>query len=254
MLSNAMVERIAGGDAKHRVSTKTINMKTIIITGADGNLGTTVTKTFLDEGYQVIATVSREASKEKVPDHPQLDVHAVDLTDEDATSAFIISVIEKYQTIDAALLLVGGFAVGDIEATSGADLKKMYALNFETAYYVARPLFAHMKENGKGRIVFIGSRPALKPADGKAMVAYALSKSLLFNLAELMNQDAKKTNVVTTVVVPSTIDTPVNRDAMPGADPANWVKPQQLADIMKFICSDTADVLRETVLKVYNNA
>jgi NAD(P)-dependent dehydrogenase (short-subunit alcohol dehydrogenase family) len=228
-------------------------MKTIIITGADGNLGTTVTKTFLDEGYSVIATVAHEAAKEKIPAHPQLEVYPVDLTNEADTGAFIDAVITRYQKIDAALLLVGGFAMGDIAATSGADLKKMYALNFETAYYTARPLFAHMKENGKGRIVFTGSRPALKPADGKAMVAYALSKSLLFSLAEYMNQDAHKTNVVTTVVVPSTIDTPVNRTAMPNADPANWVKPQQLADIMKFICSDTADALRETVLKVYNN-
>lgn len=229
-------------------------MKTIIITGADGNLGTAVTKTFLDAGYNVIATVVHDAAKNKIIPHKQLEVIVVDLTNEADTTAFIGSAIAKYQKIDAALLLVGGFAMGNIEVTSGIDLKKMYALNFETAYYTARPLFKHMKEIGKGRIVFIGSRPALKAADGKLMIAYALSKSLLFNLADYMNHDAEKTNVVTTVVVPSTIDTPVNRNAMPGTDPSNWVKPQQLADIMKFICSDTADVLRETVLKVYNNS
>jgi NAD(P)-dependent dehydrogenase (short-subunit alcohol dehydrogenase family) len=229
-------------------------MNTIIITGADGNLGTTVTKTFLDEGYNVIATVINDGAKNKIAPHPQLDVRVVNLTNETETTAFIESVIEKYHKIDAALLLVGGFAMGSIEATSGDDLKKMYALNFETAYYTARPLFKHMKEFGKGRIVFVGTRPALNPADGKSMVAYALSKSLLFNLANYMNEETKGTNVVTTVVVPSTIDTPVNRKAMPGADPSRWVKPQQIADIMKFICSDTADVLRETVLKVYNNS
>ncbi len=229
-------------------------MKNIIITGADGNLGTAVTKAFLDEGYTVIGTVLDDAAKNAVASHPRLEVIAINLTDEAATTAFISSAIEKYKTIDAALLLVGGFAMGDMEATTGDDLKKMYALNFETAYYTARPLFKHMKENGKGRIVFVGSRPAFKASDGKSMVAYALSKSLLFTLADYMNSDAKKSNVVTTVVVPSTIDTPMNREAMPNADPANWVKPEQLANIMKFICSDTADVLRETVLKVYNNA
>lgn len=229
-------------------------MKTIIITGANGGLGSAVTKTFLDEGYTVIATVSSEESKSKIVVHPMLEVSIVDLTNEEETTSFIESAIEKHETIDAALLLAGGFAMGNIAATSGADIKKMYTLNFETAYFIARPLFQRMKETGKGRIVFIGSRPALKAADGKSMIAYALSKSLLFNLSSYLNEEAKGTDVVTTVIVPSTIDTPANRSAMPKSDPSRWVKPQQLADIMKFICSDTADVLREAVLKVYNNS
>jgi NAD(P)-dependent dehydrogenase (short-subunit alcohol dehydrogenase family) len=229
-------------------------MKTIIITGADGNLATAVTKTFLDEGYNVIATVVHETARNNIAAHPNLDIKIVDLTNETDTTSFIKSVIEKYKKVDAALLLVGGFAMGDIAVTSGNDLKKMYALNFETAYYAARPLFKHMKENKTGRIVFVGARPALKATDGKSMVAYALSKSLLFNLSAFMNEDAKGMNVVTTVVVPSTIDTAINRSSMPDKDPNNWVKPQQLADIMKFICSDAASVLRETVLKVYNNS
>lgn len=229
-------------------------MKTIIITGADGNLGTAVTKTFLDEGYAVIATVVTDAAKNNMPVHPKLEVKIVNLTNEADTTSFIDSMIIKHKQIDAALLLVGAFAMGDIAATSGAELKKMYALNFETAYYVARPLFKHMKENKKGRLVFVGARPALNAVDGKSMVAYALSKSLLFNLSGYLNADAKGMDVVTTVVVPSTIDTPVNRKAMPDKDPSNWVQPQQLADIMKFICSDTADVLREPVYKVYNNS
>jgi NAD(P)-dependent dehydrogenase (short-subunit alcohol dehydrogenase family) len=229
-------------------------MKTIIITGADGNLGTAVTKTFLDDGYHVIATVVNDTAKNNIADHPQLEVKVVNLTDEAATTSFINSSIEKYKQVDAGLLLVGGFAMGDMEAATGANLKKMYALNFETAYYTARPLFKHMKENKKGRIVFVGARPALNAADGKAMIAYALSKSLLFKLADFLNEDAKGMNVTATVVVPSTIDTTINRNAMPDKNPDNWVKLQQLADIMKFICSDTADVLRENVLKVYNNS
>ncbi|MXV16378.1 SDR family NAD(P)-dependent oxidoreductase [Hufsiella ginkgonis] len=229
-------------------------MKTILITGADGNLGTTVTQTFLEVGYQVLATVVNEAAKNNLAPHPSLEVQAVNLTDETETGRFIASALAKYQHIDAALLLVGGFAMGDIAATTGAELKKMYSLNFETAYYTARPLFAHMKDSGSGRLVFVGARPALQPADGKAMIAYALSKSLLFNLAACLNEEAKGIDVVATVVVPSTLDTPVNRKAMPDVDPAKWVKPQQLADIMKFICSDTAAALREPVIKVYNNA
>jgi len=229
-------------------------MKTVIITGADGNLGTAVTKTFLDEGYTVIATVINETAKNNINPHPQLEVNVIDLTNEADTSSFIKSVIEKHKRIDAALLLVGGFAMGDIASTSGSDLKKMFMLNFETAYYAVRPVIQHMKENKKGRVVFVGARPALNPSDGKSMIAYALSKSLLFNLASYLNEDTKGTDVVTTVVVPSTLDTPINRKSMPEKNPSDWVQPKQLADVLKFICSDSADVLRETVLKVYNNS
>ncbi|MEO7048078.1 MAG: SDR family NAD(P)-dependent oxidoreductase [Ferruginibacter sp.] len=229
-------------------------MKTVIITGADGNLGTAVTKAFIKDGYNVIATVVNEDAKKKIESHAQLDIRVVNLTIENDTSDFIKSVIEKYNQVDAALLLVGGFAMGNMEATTGTDLKKMYSLNFETAFYAARPLLAHMKQNGSGRIVFVGARPAIKPADGKGMIAYSLSKSLLFNLADYINADTKGSNITATVVVPSTLDTPPNRSSMPDKDPADWVKPEEIAAIMQFICSSNSNVLRESVFKVYNNA
>ena len=86
------------------------------------------------------------------------------------------------------------------------------------------------------------------------MVAYGLAKSLIFRLAELMNAEAKGTNVVTSVIVPSTIDTPQNRKSMPDADPTKWVKPEAIADVIYFYCTDAAAVLREPVIKVYNNS
>jgi len=150
--------------------------------------------------------------------------------------------------------LVGGFTIGNVAATKSGDIKKQIGLNFDTAYHVARPLFLHMLENNKGRIVFIGSRPALKAADGKNVIAYGLSKSLLFKLAEYLNAAAKGKNVTVTVVAPGTIDTPVNRKEMPDANPGNWVKPEELAETFEFILSDGASSLRETVLKVYGNS
>lgn len=229
-------------------------MKTVIITGANGNLGSAVTKEFLNKGYKVVATVINDAMKNDFAPHDNLEVQVVNLTSEEETNAFVRSVIEKYKTVDAALLLVGGFAMGDIAATKLDDIKKQIELNFETAYNVTRPLYAHMMENNSGRIVFIGARPALNAAQGKGLVAYGLSKSLLFKLADFLNEDAKGKNVTATVVVPSTLDTPLNRKSMPEVNPDNWVKPSALAEILEFVVNDKSSTLRETVLKVYNNA
>jgi NAD(P)-dependent dehydrogenase (short-subunit alcohol dehydrogenase family) len=226
----------------------------IIITGANGNLGTAVTNLFLEKGYQVVATVLTEKDKAELPAHPRLEVEVVDLTKEEAAEEFVQKALKKHGKIDAALLLVGGFAMGSLSETRSSDIKKQFTLNFDTAYHVTRPVFKHMQENGQGRIVFIGARPALLASAGKGMVAYALSKSLLFKLAEFINAEAKGKNITATVVVPSTIDTPQNRKSMPDTDPGNWVKPQELAEILSFIVSEKAGALRESVLKVYNNS
>jgi len=229
-------------------------MKTVIITGASGNLGTVVTQYLLGKGYRVLATADSESTRAAMRSHDNLEVSTLNLADEKASGAFVQQAISTHGKIDAALLLAGGFAPGNIASATGADLQKQFSLNFETAYFIARPLFEHMLEQQNGRIVFIGARPALVAAQGKNTVAYGLSKSLLFKLAEYMNAEAKGKNVTVSVVVPSTIDTVPNRKSMPDANPADWVKPEQLAEILGFLVSDGGAALRETVLKVYNNA
>lgn len=228
--------------------------RTILITGAAGGLGTTVVHFFLDKGFRVIATVLKETEKTALGVHPMLDIQVVDLSEEEEAASLVEESLRTYKVIDAALLLVGGFATGSVADTRGADLRKMISLNLETAFYTARPLYAQMLSQGRGRLIFIGARPALVPSQGKHTVAYALSKSLLFQLAELLNADAKGKDVVAHVVVPSTIDTPANRKNMPEADPGTWVTPAQLAEIFYFICTDQAAALRDPVWKVYNQA
>src|SRR5437867_13133320 len=107
-------------------------MKTIIITGANGNLGSAVTNEFLDKGYKVIATVVTEAMKNDFAANENLEVHVVNLTNEEETNSFVQTTIDKYKKIDAALLLVGGFAAGDVAATKSEDIKKQLSLNFDT--------------------------------------------------------------------------------------------------------------------------
>jgi len=228
--------------------------RTILITGANGGLGAATVKIFLDKGYKVIAVDHSGTHLGFAAAHDNFELKAVDATDETAVSAFVEEIVELYDNIDGALMLVGGFAMGDIAATDGEALRKMYSLNFETAYFFARPLFQHMMEKGYGRLVFIGSRPALKPEQGKGILAYSLTKGLLFHLADLLNATAKGKNVVASVIAPSTIDTAVNRKSMPEADFSAWVKPEEIASLMEFICSEKGNALREPVYKIYNNA
>jgi len=229
-------------------------MKTVIITGANGNLGTATVKIFLEKGYKVIAIDTGDDHLGFAGNNSNFEFHTIDLTNEESTSVFVNETIAKHKSVDAALMLVGGFAMGKISETKTADIHKQVTLNFETAYNVTRSLLQQMQNNGYGRLVFIGARPALNPAQGKDLIAYALTKSLLFKLADFINEESKGTNVVASVVVPSTIDTAINRKSMPDANPDNWVKPEQLADVLEFICSEKGSVIREPVYKVYNNA
>jgi len=229
-------------------------MKTSIVTGASGNLGQAVVKKFLTEGYYTIGTI--------IPNDPvtidikdkNFEAVIVDLMSEEGSQKFVESVIAKQNTIDAAVLTVGGFAMGKIGETKTADVYKQYKLNFETAYNVARPVFNQMMKQGEGRIFIIGSRPGSDMHNSKGMVAYGLAKSLIFRLAELMNDEAKGHNVVVSVIVPSTIDTPQNRQGMPEADFDKWVKPEAIAEVIHFYCTQAASVIREPVIKVYNNS
>ena len=217
-------------------------------------MGSAVVSKFLQEGYRVIAMDRGQSPGTADSAHPLFTWISGNLADENVTQTVISDLLRSNERIDAALLLVGGFAMGTIQTTSGEELRQMYTLNFETAFFLSRLLFPHMMANGYGRLVFIGARPALKPEDGKNMIAYSLSKSLLFNLADLINAEAKGKNVVAAVVVPSTLDTELNRKNMPESNPSDWVKPEQVASILEFICSEKASVLRESVYKAYNNA
>lgn len=229
-------------------------MKIVIVTGASGNLGQAVSKKFIEEGYFVIGTVMPGDPADIDFPARAFEKVAVDLSNEDDSQNLVNTITSKYGKIDIAVLTVGGFALGNIAETKTSDISKQYKLNFETAYNIARPAFVQMKKQSHGRIFIIGSRPGLDARSGKGMVAYGLAKSLLFRLADILNDEATGHNIVTSVVIPSTIDTVSNRKAVPNADFNAWVKAEQIADIIYFYSSEQASALREPVIKVYNNA
>lgn len=226
-------------------------MKNIIVTGASGNLGKVVVARLVQSGYHVVACISQGKSLGYQPE--TVTEYEVDLTDESASDLFISNVIQRHKTIDAAIQLVGVYGAGNITTTDGSSLQKMLTLNFNTAYHTARPVFNQMsKQQHGGRIVFIGSRPAINADEGKDALGYGLSKSLLFKLAEFLNAEGAGKNIVSSVIVPGLIDTPPNREAV--KDPnAKWVKAEQIADFITYIISEDATALSEPVIKLYGN-
>jgi NAD(P)-dependent dehydrogenase (short-subunit alcohol dehydrogenase family) len=227
--------------------------KNILITGASGNLGKAAVEKFTSEGHRVIATVSPGKTL-GFDVGENVVTYDADLSNEKSVEEMISKVIADHKTIDVAILTVGGYAGGNIDTTDGATIQKMISLNFNTAYFVARPVFQQMIKQGSGRIVFIGSRPALRAAEGKKNLAYALGKTLVFKLAELLNAEASGKDIVSSVIVPSTIDTPTNRQAMPNANFSDWVSAEEIAEAMFYIVTDKGRALREPIIKMYSNS
>lgn len=232
--------------------------KTAIITGASGNLGQAVVKKLIDNDYTVWGTVHSNPAKNNSKVNEQANERynevALDLLDEDACRELVDSVVDNSQHIDVVVLTAGGFTMGDIAETKSSDIAKQYQLNFETAYNMARPVFEQMMKQDSGRIFLIGSQAGLDTSKAKGVTAYGLSKSLLFRLAEIMNAEARKKNVVVSVIVPGIIDTPPNRESMPDADFSNWVSPVQIADVIYFYSSEEGSAIRGAVIKIYGNS
>jgi NAD(P)-dependent dehydrogenase (short-subunit alcohol dehydrogenase family) len=233
-----------------------MSKKNAIITGGAGNLGRAVVKKFLESGYRVAVTLEPNVQVDEQfrNQSPDLDLYELDVTDEKKSEVFVKQCAEKYGRIDAVVMLVGGFALGTIKEISQVSVEKMLRLNFYSALAIAKPSFEEMKIQKGGRLIFIGARAGLDLKNGTYAVEYGLSKSLLFRLSELFNAEGNAVGVVSSVVVPSVIDTPVNRASMPTANFDDWVKPEVIAESIMFLCSDAGGALRDTVLKVYHNA
>ena len=228
--------------------------KTILITGATGNLGGAVLKKFLENDFQIAALISdRRTNNLKAT--AKLKTFPLDLMDENKVQKVVRQVVEVFGNIDMAVLTAGGFAMGGLADTGEEELNKMYRLNFLTAYHIARQVFLQMQEQEDGgQVIFTGSRPAIHPGSAGNMLSYALSKSLVFRLAEIINEDGKSSGITASVIVPGTIDTPQNREAMPDADYTGWVSASEIADNVYHLSTPAGKQLRESIIKVYGES
>jgi NAD(P)-dependent dehydrogenase (short-subunit alcohol dehydrogenase family) len=214
-------------------------MKSIIVTGASGNLGKSVVTTLHEEGYRVLATFgsNRESGVFDHLAHVKTDI--VNVLEENNVLQYLANNADF--PIHAAVLLVGGFAKGTIEETDVATLDKMYRLNFISAFNIVKPLLASFEQQGGGQFIFIGARPPLE--------------ILLFKLADYVNEYGKEKNIKATVLVPTTIDTPQTRQtAAPNTDFSKWITPDVIAQKIAHLVSDTeGGTLKGKIIKLSNN-
>ena len=225
--------------------------QTVVITGAAGNLGQAVAARFAAEGANLALLDLNQAALDNVPTAGSGDVlrQGVDLSDAAVISTAIGAVIARFGRIDALCNLAGGFHMGEkVHEISADKWDFMMELNAGSVLRMAQAVVPHMLKAGGGRIVNIGAYSALS---GKAeMGAYVASKSAVIRLTETMAAELRSHNINVNCVLPSVIDTPQNRAAMPKADPAKWVAPEALADVLLFLCSPAARAIHGAAIPV----
>lgn len=204
-------------------------MKTVLITGANGNLGHAAVSKFSGRGWKVIAVISHRASVEIFEGLNNVDVFKANALSEAEVLSTIESIIEKHTQIDAAVLTIGGYSGGSISETTTGQIQEMMQLNFYTAWHFTQSLFEKMASKQNGHLVLIGSQAGINLTEGTYAVAYSVAKTAVAKLAALISESGKKKNVVCTVITPATLDTPQNRKAMPDADFSRWQKPETVA-------------------------
>ncbi len=222
--------------------------KVVMITGANGGLGGTVTRAFLDAGAKVFG-VSR-AIQDSEFGHPEFHAIATEIKSSDQARALVANVIGQAGRIDALIHLVGGFAGGKtVEDTDGETLDRMLNLNFHAAFYLIQAVLPGMRAQRSGAIVAIGSRTAVFPA---AMLgAYSASKAALVSLIGTVALETKEAGISANVVLPGAMDTPANRAASPGADPSRWVQPGQVAALLVHLASPAASQITGATIPIY---
>ena len=221
--------------------------KVTLVTGAKGGLGSFVTEAFLAAGAKVVG-VSRSIQASDFA-HPEFTAMAAELSSGEAAN-LAEEVVARFGRIDALVHVMGGFAGGkSVAETDDATFEKMLDLNFRAAFFIARAVLPHMRQQGGGRILAVASRQAVEPA---AMVgAYSASKAALASLVRTIALENKDRCISANTVLPGTMDTPGNRAGDPKADGSQWVQPSQVADLLVHLASDAGAQITGAAIPIY---
>ena len=227
-----------------------------LVTGGTGVLGRAVVAELLEGGADVVTTWvvdrEREAVESALGDHDGLHLVWADLLAEGGPEGAVSAATEVGE-VRALVNLVGGFAAGErLGEDDPSTLEKMLALNLGTALGASRAALPALVEGGGGAIVCVGARAALQPFSGGG--AYAIAKAAVLELVRVLDVEYRDDGVRANAVLPSVIDTPANREASPDADYDRWVKPAEIARVIRFLCSPDSAPISGAEIPVYGRA
>jgi NAD(P)-dependent dehydrogenase (short-subunit alcohol dehydrogenase family) len=220
--------------------------RTVLLTGAAGNLGRAVAEAFARESANLALLDVRRGNLE---DGDRQLFIATDLLDPANVQAAVDKAVQRFERIDVLCNIAGGFRMGSsVHETTDKDWNFLMDLNARTVLNTARAVVPIMLKAGGGKIVNIGAFAAQKGA--AQMGAYVASKSAVIRLTETMAAELREKNINVNCVLPTIIDTPENRAAMPDVDPKRWVAPAALAEVIVFLASDAARAIHGAALPV----
>jgi NAD(P)-dependent dehydrogenase (short-subunit alcohol dehydrogenase family) len=236
----------------------TFAAKVVLVAGGTGGLGRAVSLAFLAEGARVVATYIKQEEFDGLKvqaagNGSQLEGYDLDVTDEAEVSKLVEGVVARHGRLDAMVNTVGGYAGGvKLWELDTKVFDQMLALNLRSGYALSRAAVRVMLKLGSGAIVNIAAKAAIDHAAGAA--AYAASKAAVVAMMDSLAEDLKGTGIRANSVLPSIIDTEANRKAMPHADFAKWPKPEDIARVVLFLCSDSAKVIHGAAVPVFGTS
>ena len=228
--------------------------RSALVTGGTGGLGSAVTRALLDGGWRVVVPVHDDAERERLDAHPRLVLEPADLLDPaSAADVSAIAAGDAGAPLGAVVNLVGGFAAGGrVHETEVEDFERQLRLNLRPAYLVCAAALPALQAAGGGAIVCVSSRAAVRPFSGAA--GYIVSKAAVLAFVDVLAAEYRDDDIRANAILPSVIDTPANRRAMPDADHASWVSPEQIAGVVRWLCEDASAAVSGAHVPVYGRA
>jgi len=229
--------------------------RTVLVTGGTGALGRAITSAFIRCNAEVISSyvVGKEIEQLKTETRSAVQLIKADVTKEEEVKRLVSNIISKYGHIHILANVVGGYFGG--KSVSELDEKEwdlMITMNLKSAFLISKHVIPQMILSKYGRAVHVSSRTGLRSTGYDS--AYAASKSGLIRLVESLAEETKESNINVNCIMPSILDTEANRKAMPTADFSKWVKPEDLANVVLFLCSEDARVITGAAIPTYGVA
>jgi len=223
--------------------------KTVFVAGGTGGLGRAVTLAFAEQDANVLVTYRSVQEFDALKPTSRIEGIQLDVTDDKAVTAAVDQIVAKHGHIDVLVNAVGGYVGGIKFWEAGSDvMDRMLALNLRSGFVLCHAIVPIMLKQGYGSIVNVAAKAAVDHPAGAA--AYAASKAAAVAMMNSLAADLRGTGVRVNSILPSIIDTEPNRKAMPKADYSKWPKPEEIAKVILFLCSNDPKLIHGASIAV----